>query len=170
MPVLRPLSPQDAAPLADLLQRNREHLAPWEPIRPESYFTRAGQLADIAHVLERQRRGECAQFTIRTGSGEVIGRLSLNSIIRGAFQSCSIGYWVDEAHTGQGVATAATAEALAVAFGPLRLHRVQAEVMPENHASRAVILKSGFTQYGHAPSYLKIAGSWRDFDLFQALA
>lgn len=94
------------------------------------------------------------------GAAEVAGRLTLNGIVRGPFQSCSMGYWIAEDETGKGLATSAVKAALTFAFGQLELHRVQAETLTNNIASQRVLGKTGFTQYGLAPRYLKIAGAW----------
>ncbi len=58
--------------------------------------------------------------------GEIAGRITLNNILRGPLQCCFVGYWVARAHAGHGVATEALRQALDVAFGALRLHRVEA--------------------------------------------
>lgn len=93
----------------------------------------------------------------------------MQSIIRGAFQSCSVGYWLAEASQGKGLATRALDEAVQVAFRDLRLHRVQAETVPSNARSQAVLDRVGFVQYGVAPAYLQIAGLWQDNLLYQLL-
>ena len=56
------------------------------------------------------------------------------------------------------------------AFGPLGLHRVEAGTLVDNGASQRVLEKNGFERIGVAPSYLRIAGAWRDHILFQRLA
>ena len=102
--------------------------------------------------------------------GEVVGRINLNNIVRGPFQSASMGYWLDEQATGRGLATMAAGELVALAFGNLELHRVEAGTLPTNLASQAVLLRNGFEQFGYAPRYLSIAGVYSDHLLFQRLA
>ena len=48
------------------------------------------------------------------------------------------------------------------AFGPVRLHRLEATVRPENAASRAVLAKAGFREEGLLKRYLEVDGAWRD--------
>ena len=98
--------------------------------------------------------------------GELIGSININSIIRGALQSGSLGYWVSRSHNGRGIATAAVAETIALAFGDLGLHRLQAETQLPNVASQRVLARNGFTPYGVAPQYLKLNGAWRDCVLY----
>jgi ribosomal-protein-alanine N-acetyltransferase len=99
----------------------------------------------------------------------VVGRVTLNGIVRGPFQSCSVGYWVGEADTGRGLATAAVADIITVAFGELGLHRIQAETLLHNAASQRVLQRNGFVRIGTAAAYLKIAGRWQDHHLYQVL-
>jgi [ribosomal protein S5]-alanine N-acetyltransferase len=128
---------QDAAVLADLLSANRKFLAPWEPVRADEYFTADGQREVIRGILREHRQGMCLPHVILNGAGEVAGRITLHSIVRGAFRSCSMGYWVDVGHNGRGLATAAVRSLALTAFEDLGLHRVQAEILPHNAASKA---------------------------------
>jgi [ribosomal protein S5]-alanine N-acetyltransferase len=102
-------------------------------------------------------------------AGAVIGRITLNNVVRGAFQSCSVGYFIRSAANGRGHATAAVGEMLATAFGELGLHRVEAGTLVHNAASQRVLERNGFVRFGLAPQYLRIAGRWQDHVLFQLL-
>ena len=102
--------------------------------------------------------------------GEVVGRITLNTIVRGPFQSCSVGYWVGARYNGHGYATAALGDLKRFAFGELGLHRIEASTLRDNVRSQRVLEHNGFALIGMAPNYLKIAGAWRDHVLFQALA
>ncbi|WIB59529.1 GNAT family N-acetyltransferase [Curtobacterium sp. MCLR17_007] len=166
---VRLIAPADAAPLADLLVRNRAWLAPWDPARPDSYFTEGGQRAEIDGCLRRRGRGEMLPLVITTDD-VVVGRLNVNSIVRGAFESGTLGYWVAEESAGHGAATTAVGLAARMAFDGLGLHRLEAGTLPHNARSQRVLEKSGFERYGYAPRYLRIAGDWQDHVLFQRLA
>ena len=97
-------------------------------------------------------------------------RISLNGITRGAFQSASVGYWVSQSSNGRGLASAAVAEVVGLAFRGLGLHRLQAETLLHNAPSQRVLIRNGFRPFAVAPSYLKIAGEWQDHVLFHLLA
>ena len=56
------------------------------------------------------------------------------------------------------------------AFGKLGLHRVEANIQPDNSASIALVRSCGFSQEGYSPRYLKIAGRWRDHERWARLA
>jgi [ribosomal protein S5]-alanine N-acetyltransferase len=166
---VRVLEPSDAERMGELLTRSRDWLAPWDPIRPDSFATAAGQLAEITAARERQARREMLPLAITT-DGRVVGRINLNGIVLGAFRSCTLGYWVDVRHAGNGAATVAVGRAVEIAFGELGLHRVEAGTLPHNGRSQRVLAKNGFERYGYAPRYLRIAGEWQDHVLFQRLA
>lgn len=70
---------------------------------------------------------------------------------------------------GRGLATAAVRDMVRVAFGELRLHRVQAETMLYNVRSQRVLKRNGFRRIGMAPAYLNIAGQWQDHILYQVI-
>jgi ribosomal-protein-alanine N-acetyltransferase len=163
------LTLDDVPALTELHRENREFLAPWQPLRPDSYFTESGQRKAVEALLQQQASDSVVALLIVDRAGGVAGGLTIASIIRGAFQSCSVGYWLAESAQGQGLATDALREATALVFGALRLHRMQAETLTHNERSKRVLQRVGFEKYGQAPSYMKIAGRWQDNDLYQLL-
>lgn len=166
---IRLIAPSDDEVLAQLQFRNRAFLAPWDPFRPDDYFTVAGQRHDIEAALARYERNEAVPWVVLNDDAEIVGRLTLSGIVHGPFQSCSMGYWIAKNETGKGLATRAVQAVLTFAFNELELHRVQAETLTNNVASQRVLARTGFTQYGVAPRYLKIAGEWQDHLMFQHL-
>ena len=168
IPRTRPLTLDDAPALTRLVRENRRFLAPWEPLREETWFTGDGQREEVEHLLEREQLGLVVPRVVLDGD-EVVGRITLKTVVRGAFQSSSVGYWLAERVTGRGLATAALGEMLHLAFGQLDLHRVEAGTLRHNAASQRVLAHHGFTRFGLAPQYLRIAGEWQDHVLFQLL-
>lgn len=164
------MTPDDVPTLADLVRANREFLAPWEPVRDDNYFTQAGQRAVIRAMLKQYEHGSTLPHVILNASGRVVGRVTLNEIVRGPFQSCRMGYWVSAAANGHGLATAAVRDVVAVAFGELGLHRVEAGTLLHNVRSQRVLERNGFVRFGVAPAYLNIAGEWQDHAMYQAVA
>ena len=169
MGITRLVTLDDAPVLADLLQANREFLAPWDPIRDEGYYTVDGQYADIGAALEEHARGVRLPHLVLAEDGRVVGRITLTSIVRGPFQSCNLGYWVSGSENGRGLATAAVREVVQLAFEQLGLHRVEAGAVPHNVRSRRVLERTGFVAFGLAPAYLRIAGEWQDHVMYQQL-
>ena len=170
MVTTRLITLDDAAALARLLVQDRDFLAPYEPLRPQTYATPEGQRSDITTALRAHGQGTNLPHVIVDDDGRVIGRITLNGIVRGALQSCSTGYWVARAAGGRGAASAAVRRMTGLAFGELGLHRVQAETLVDNVRSQRVLQRNGFTRYGLAPQYLEIAGRWQDFVMYQLLS
>ena len=169
MTVTRLVRPDDAASLARLLTDNRDFLAPTEPYRDESYYSEAGQRELVDDLLTKHEAGTSLPHVILDEQGELVGRITLNEIVRGPFQSSSVGYWVAQSVNGRGIATAALARIAEIAFDDLGLHRLQAGTLEDNHASQKVLARNGFQRFGLAPAYLKIAGRWQDHILWQRL-
>jgi [ribosomal protein S5]-alanine N-acetyltransferase len=167
VPACRLITPDDAPVLAHLATVNRDFLAPWEPARAEAHFSEAGQRVAIQAVLAEHAHGRSLPFVIVNEAAEVVGRVNLNNIVRGASQSASLGYWLDQASGGRGLATAAVREISRLGFAELGLHRIQADTLVHNVPSQRVLARTGFVRMGLAPSYLKIAGRWQDCILHQ---
>ncbi|MEU9580879.1 GNAT family N-acetyltransferase [Streptomyces chilikensis] len=159
----------DAEELAACLIRNRAFLGPWEPVRGDAYYTADGQRAVLAENLDLYARGVAVPLLIVDDGGRITGRLHVNNIVRGPFLSATLGYWVAREAGGRGLATAAVADAVRLAFDDLGLHRLEAGTLLHNVASQTVLRRNGFTPFGVAPRYLRIAGRWQDHVLFQLL-
>jgi ribosomal-protein-alanine N-acetyltransferase len=164
---LRAFRLEDVPELVELRQRTRDFNTPYEPRRSEGFFTAAGQRAEVQRDLEEWAADRMYAFAIVERATERIrGRIGLANIVRGAWDNATLGYFVDVEVNGRGYATEAVGLALRFAFGPARLHRVQAAVMPHNARSARVLAKNGFRLEGHAPRYLRLDGAWRDHDLY----
>ena len=163
--MIRPVRPEDAEELAALYAANRDFLRPFEPLRPPEFFTAEGQLAR----LERQLADDTHPFAILDGDA-IAGTINVFHIVREAMQGCTIGYWIDQARNGRGLATAAVEDVVAYAFGELALHRVEAATLLDNVASQRVLEKAAFERIGVARRFLRINDEWRDFVLFQRVA
>lgn len=162
---VRPVSLDDVPELTRLILANREFLGPWEPVRDEEYFTEDAQRELVRAALDNPASGP----HVIELDGRIAGRINLNTIVRGPFQSSSLGYWVSRDVNGRGVATAAVGAMLRIAFGRYGLHRVEAGTLVHNTGSQKVLERNGFERFGLAPRYLAIAGRWQDHILFQRL-
>ncbi|MEV7445303.1 GNAT family protein [Streptomyces sp. NPDC091204] len=160
----------DAAGLAEAFARNRAFMAHVEPVRTDAYFTEQGQLERIEGMLAERDAGRIVPYVfVETTTGAPVGAINLGSIAHGPLCSGGVGYWIDPAWHGKGLATAGVQEVCRVARDELGLHRVEAGTLVDNLASQRVLAKAGFEFYGLAPRYLHINGAWRDHRLFQRL-
>jgi ribosomal-protein-alanine N-acetyltransferase len=144
----------------EVLEASRRSVAfqhPWvQPPTTESDYNR---------LLERQATDEFEGFLfIRRADGELVGMCNLSQIIRGNFKSAFIGFAAVEGFARQGFMREGIGLVLDRAFGPLHLHRVEANVQPANEPSRALVRSLGFVHEGFAERYLKIGGRWRDHE------
>lgn len=166
---LRPLREGDGAALAHAYRANREHLSPWEPRRNSAFFSDEVQERDVERSVRDAALGRSLRFVIASTNGEIRGRMNLNNIIRGAFWSADLGYWIDASVQGRGLARRAVALVADHARDVIGLHRLQAGTLLHNTASQRVLAANGFERIGLAPRYLEIAGRWEDHVLFQKI-
>ena len=148
----------------DYMLRNREFLREWDPARLPDFYTLEMQRELIEGDLEQTEFGQLAKFWIykREELWPIIGSISLSNIVRGAFQSCHLGYRLDRDEVNKGYMTEALERVIRYAFEELRLHRIEANIMPRNAASLKVVEKAGFVSEGLARKYLRINGKWED--------
>ena len=92
------------------------------------------------------------------------GVININEIVRGVFCSGYLGYYAFVPHNERGYMKKGLDAVLAEAFGRHRLHRLEANIQPDNDASRALVQRCGFRLEGFSPRYLKLAGRWRDHE------
>jgi [ribosomal protein S5]-alanine N-acetyltransferase len=166
---LRALGVEDAAELARLYTAERTFLEPFEPSRSPEFFTVAGQRRLLERTTELREVGLADRFAI-VADGELVGVLGVSNIVRGVFESASIGYFVAQSHNGRGIATRAVAAVCAWAFDEAGLHRLEAGTLTDNLPSQRVLERNGFRCIGVANGYLRINGVWRDHVLFERLA
>ena len=113
--------------------------------------------------MSRCRQPNVTCFLVcRPADHAIVGVFILSQIVRGMFQSAYLGYYAEEPHAGQGYMSEGMGLVLRHTFTAMRLHRVEANVQPENAASIALVKRSGFRLEGLSPRYLKVAGRWRD--------
>ncbi len=160
----------DYAAWAALRGGSREFLAPWEPSWAADELSRSAFRRRIRRY-QREIRNDLSYpfFVFRKEDNLLIGGCTLSNVRRGVTQSAAIGYWVGERYSRRGHMHAALTTILPFVFQVLGLHRLEAACIPENEASRALLLKVGFREEGRARRFLQINGQWRDHVLFALL-
>ena len=106
----------------------------------------------------------------REEDGAIAGVYNIGQIFYGPFCSAYLGYYAFAPFAGQGYMREGLQLTLRHAFGPLGLHRLEANIQPENRPSIALVSGAGFRLEGLSPRYLKIAGRWRDHERWAILA
>ncbi|MGG6310377.1 GNAT family N-acetyltransferase [Paenibacillus macerans] len=159
--LLKVVDPSETDQVLDYVVRNKIFLREWEPQRTEEYYTYPFQKKSLEEDFEKNQKGSLRKFWLFLGN-RIIGSAALSNIIRGAFQSCYLGYGIDEQEQGKGLMTEVIEAVVAHAFQELKLHRIEANIMPRNQASLRVVEKLGFVNEGISRDYLKINGKWED--------
>ncbi|MEE4235703.1 MAG: GNAT family protein [Anderseniella sp.] len=168
--MLRAPAMADYADWAQLRSTSRAFLEPWEPTWPRDDLTRSAFRQRVRRYNRDMRDDYAYAFFIFSRSGgELVGGLTLSNVRRGVAQAASVGYWIGLPFARNGYMTDALTGAVSFAFDSLRLHRVEAACLPENQASRRLLLRVGFSEEGYARQYLKINGRWQDHLLFALL-
>lgn len=147
----------------DAARRSRTFLRRWAP--PPCTST-----AYDAYLRRLRKPTHAGRLVTLRGSREIVGVINVSEIVRGAFRSAYLGYYAFLPHAGRGYMTEGLILALGWAFRDMRLHRVEANIQPDNDASRALIRRLGFRREGLSRRYLKIAGRWRDHERWALLA
>lgn len=156
-------------------EANREHFGPVSPARPANFFSVTYWRTRLAQDREDFRHDLSLRLFLLPRSeplatAPVIGNISLTHIRRGPLQAADLGYALDHRHEGRGLMTEGLRAMCGYAFRTMGLHRLQANHLPENLKSAAVLRRLGFVVEGYARDFLLIDGRWRDHVLTSLVA
>lgn len=160
---------READLIAAYYQKNQNYLQPFEPKRLPSFYTTAHWVNQIELTQSdflNQRKISLLIFE-KANPKTVIGVINFNHWVQGAFQSCILGFSLDEEFQGQGYMKEALFVAIESIFNEYNLHRIEANYMPRNQRSEKLLLQLGFEKIGLASQYLNINGTWEDHMLTQ---
>jgi len=125
------------------------------------WYTMPTTREDFQAYLARFRQPATEGFLVCMRGGAMAGMITVDSIIRGRFQSASLSYAAFAPAAGRGYMSEGLALVLRHAFTELRLHRLEASIQPANLASLRLVRRLGFRQEGFSPDMLFIDGAWR---------
>jgi [ribosomal protein S5]-alanine N-acetyltransferase len=162
---LRPLRNTDYDGWRQVRINSHDWLTKWEPMHlvgaPDPTWDR--------HAFESRNGARNREWQLGAGygfglfvDGVFAGEVNMSNVLRGPFQSASIGYWIDQRMAGKGYVPEAVVLLLQFSFEELGLHRIQIPIVPRNAASRRVVDKIGLRDEGTALRYLEINGVWED--------
>ena len=126
-------------------------------------FPPVSQLAYAGYV-RRCRRRDYEGHLIIAGDGGLVGVVNIGEIVMGGLCSGYMGYYAFSAYARKGLMTKGLHLVLDRAFKVLDLHRIEANIQPDNAPSLALIRRCGFIKEGFSPRYLKVDGQWRDHE------
>jgi [ribosomal protein S5]-alanine N-acetyltransferase len=160
---LRRPTAADAKEVIETVRASRDLHRPW--VYPTDTKT-----AFDGYIWRTKERDYVGLLICRNSDDRIIGMANLSQIFRGNLQGAYLGFWASAEFAGQGYMTEGLQLVLRCAFKRLRLHRLEANVQPENQKSKALIKRSGFRYEGFSPRYLKVGGKWRDHERWAILA
>ena len=100
----------------------------------------------------------------------LVGCFEITQIVRGPFRSAYLGYYGFAGQVRRGFMREGLQQVVRLAFTTLKLHRLEANIQPENLRSVSLARACGFKKEGYSPRYLKIRGRWRDHERWAILA
>lgn len=156
--LIRPLSPGDDADMLRIFSQERT-MTYWS-CEPLTSLEEARRM--LQQEIECAEAGRCVNWAlVLADSGAMIGKAGFFDYDK-VHRRAEIGYVIDPAHWGRGLATEAVARVIEYAFDELRLHRIEADIDPGNEASLAVMEKFGFRREGYSAHRFFVHGSWHD--------
>jgi [ribosomal protein S5]-alanine N-acetyltransferase len=150
---LRPLAADDEQEFLDLVAASVDLHRPWMslPSTPERFQE---------HVARYSASEDESLLVCHRETGAIAGLFNINSVIRGRFQNGSLAYAAFVPYAGRGYLSEGLALVIRHAFEDLRLHRLEAQIQPENSASLRLVERAGFRREGYSPELLFIDGIW----------
>ncbi|MGY6021380.1 GNAT family N-acetyltransferase [Streptomyces spinosirectus] len=163
---IRHFSYEDGAEFSARARESKELHQPWlfPPDSPSAYAAYASRLIEDptkAGFLVCEKEGETGG---EHGDGAIAGFVNINNIVEGGFQCGALGYGVFAHAAGRGLMREGLNLVVDHAFGPMRLHRLEINVQPQNAASIALARSCGFRLEGFSPKMIYIDGDWRDHE------
>ncbi|GAC1353335.1 MAG: GNAT family N-acetyltransferase [Polyangiales bacterium] len=154
-----------AGRVVSFYQGNVGHFTPWDPPRPDDFYTLRWWRARLAlsrREFESDQSMRTMIFRREDPTGAVLGICNFTQMFRGPFQACVLGYGIDHRWEGKGYMHEALSACIPYVFDTLRYHRIMANYLPNNQRSARLLGRLGFETEGLAKNYLYIAGAWRD--------
>lgn len=151
-----------AAAFIEAVRNSRQLHRRWvyPPITLEQYRAYVRRLRRPAHV---------GHF-VCTEEDLLAGVINVSEIVHGSFCSGYLGYYALAPHQGRGYMRAGLVRVVQAAFRGYRLHRLEANIQPDNFRSIGLVRSLGFRREGYSPKYLKIGGRWRDHERWAVTA
>lgn len=152
---LRKVRSSDEQEFIRLMRDSQEIHEPW--------ITPPVSSAQFKQYMQRVNQPDHEGYAVcLAGSDAIAGAININNIVRGSFQSASLGYYIGAPYQGQGIMYAGLSQLLELACVTMGLHRLEANIQPENIRSQRLVERCGFVREGISKDFLYINGEWRD--------
>lgn len=146
---------QDEAEFLDAMQKSKALHHPWvsAPLTPEEFH---------AYIKRSEQDNQKCFLVLK--NNQIAGVFNISEIVRGCFQNAFLGFYAVSGFENQGIMSTGLKLALTYCFEKLKLHRLEANIQPENKISAHLVKNNGFRYEGQSPNYLKIDGIWCTHD------
>lgn len=151
--IIREPTPEDGAMFLEATQRSQSLHHPWvkAPLTYQEFDT----------YIQRSRQPNQKNYLVCDSSNHILGVFNISEIVRGLFQNAFLGFYALVDYAGKGYMSAGLKLVLEKVFNELALHRLEANIQPENIRSIQLVKKNGFRYEGYSPRYLNINNEWR---------
>lgn len=158
------LHPNDADKVLAFYEKNKEHFEPWEPERDPNFYSLPYQRLSLSIEYNLMLQSKLLRYWVflKEDPHTIIGSVNFYNIIKGSYYTCQLGYKFDSAHTGKGYAFESIQAAMQMLFTDHKIHRIEANIMPDNNRSIHLIEKLGFSYEGLSKSSIHINNNWED--------
>jgi ribosomal-protein-alanine N-acetyltransferase len=151
----------DADAYAAAVRRSADHIGPWNPLEPDA----------LPDLLRRQGPAIRTFLIVDTADGGLVGSCNVSNIVLRRFCNAVLGYNSYLPYAGTGRMSEGMRLVVDRCFTPrdhggLGLHRLEANVQPDNVRSVAMARRLGFRLEGYSPRMLFINGAWRDHERY----
>ncbi len=169
---LKILDDTKAGQVLEFYLDNQEIFEEYETDRPPQFYTEDFQRLLLEGEYNLIVKGMFLRFWVyeKSQPDQIIGTVSFHNIKREFYQRCELGYKFDQRYWGRGYARESISKCIQVAFEELRLHRMEAYVLPKNTESRRLLKSLGFELEGIKKQSVKLHGVWQDHELYALLA
>lgn len=169
--LLRILTPAFSHQVLTFYNENRDIFEPFEPAKPHNYYTPAYQKTLLTYEYNTALNEKGIRFWIfeKNDPDKIIGTISFLNIQKGILQTCQLGYKFHKDFHGQGYATEALKKSIEIIFKEVKLHRLEAFIMPSNSSSINLIRTLGFSYEGISYKNIKIQNKWEDHERYSLL-
>ena len=154
--IIREPTIEDKTSFISAMQRSQALHYPWvqSPQTDEAFhdYIRSSQLPTKKYYL------------VCDTLGDIVGVFNISEIVLGMFQSAYLGFYCVANYAGKGYMSKGLKLILEAVFEKIKLHRIEANIQPENTRSINLVKANGFSKEGYSPRYLKVDGQWCDHE------
>lgn len=162
--ILKVLHEDSAQEVLTFYENNKDFFEPYEPDRINNFYSLNFQSAILRYEFDKIIKGEFLRYWIflKDFPQHIIGTISFQNFVKGAFLSCSLGYKTDKQHTRNGYMTEALKSCIDIIFNDYKFHRIESYVHYLNKPSINLMQKLNFDNEGLAKEFARLNGIWID--------